>query len=101
MEKIIYFKAKYSTCQELFGIKKPLQLCPITTTQLGKCIKKGCQLYAIHVGFTNSKDKTLMLENIRVVQDFMDVFPENIPGLPPKTDIDFTIELLPGVAPVS
>ena len=42
-----------------------------------------------------------MLENIRVVQDFMDVFPKNIPGLPTKRDIDFTIELLHGVAPVS
>ena len=29
------------------------------------------------------------------------MFPDAIPGLPPKRDIDFTIELVPGVAPVS
>ena len=31
----------------------------------------------------------------------MDVFLDEIPGLPPKRDIDFTIELVPGAAPVS
>ena len=31
----------------------------------------------------------------------MDVFPNEIPGIPPKSDIDFTIELVPGKAPVS
>ena len=29
------------------------------------------------------------------------MFPDEIPGLPPKRDIDFTIELVPGAAPVS
>ena len=41
------------------------------------------------------------LENIPVIQDFIDVFPKSIPGLPPRQDIDFTIELMPGAAPVS
>eukprot|EP00253_Pinus_taeda_P021979 PITA_21979 len=53
------------------------------------------------VGYANSKDKTATLESIPVVQEFADVFPEEIPGLPPKRDIDFTIELVPGAAPVS
>eukprot|EP00253_Pinus_taeda_P024905 PITA_24905 len=41
------------------------------------------------------------LENIPVIQEFADVFPESILGLPPKRDIDFTIELIPRVAPTS
>ena len=36
-----------------------------------------------------------------MLQEFRDVFPDEIPRLPPKRDIDFTIELVPGVAPVS
>ena len=36
-----------------------------------------------------------------MLQEFRDVFPDEIPGLPPKRDTDFTIELVPGVAPVS
>jgi len=41
------------------------------------------------------------LENIPVIQEFADVFPEEIPTLPPKRDIDFTIELVPREASVS
>jgi len=41
------------------------------------------------------------LESILVIQDFVDVFSENMLGLPPRRYIDFTIELIPGVAPVS
>ena len=36
-----------------------------------------------------------------MLQEFKDVFPDDILGLPPKRDIDFTIELLPGAAPMS
>ena len=36
-----------------------------------------------------------------MLQEFRDVFLDEIPGIPPKRDIEFTIELVPGVAPVS
>ena len=36
-----------------------------------------------------------------MLQEFEDVFPDEILGLPPKRDIDFTIELVPGAAPMS
>jgi len=38
------------------------------------------------------------LDNIPIIQDFVDVFPESIPGLPPRRDIDLNIELIPGAA---
>jgi hypothetical protein len=41
------------------------------------------------------------LEDIRVVSEFPDVFPENLPGMPPDRDIEFSIELIPGTAPLS
>jgi len=58
-------------------------------------------VYAIQVGYANTKDKTATLESIPVIQEFPDVFPEEILGLPPKRDTYFTIELVPGVAPLS
>ena len=73
----------------------------MTTSKLAKCIRKGCQVYAIQVGYVESKDKSVSLENIPVIQIFPEVFPKEIPGLPPKRDIDFTIELIPGATPVS
>jgi len=36
-----------------------------------------------------------------VVQEFMGVFPDEIPGLPPKREIEFAIDLIPGAGPVS
>ena len=68
--------------------------------QLKKFCRKGCQLYAAHI-LETSGDENLRLEDYQVLQEFKDVFPDEIPGLPPKRDIDFIIELVPGVAPVS
>jgi hypothetical protein len=45
--------------------------------------------------------KAIALEDIRVVHDFSDVFPEELPGMPPDRDIKFLIELLPGTPPIS
>lgn len=53
----------------------------------------------MQVGYTNSKEKTATLENIPIVQNFPDVFPEDIPGLTLSRDIDFTIELVLGAIP--
>lgn len=55
----------------------------------------------MQVGYSNSKHKTSSLENLPTIQEFTNVFPEEIPGLPRKGDIDFTIELVLGAAPVS
>jgi hypothetical protein len=41
------------------------------------------------------------VEKISVVCEFMDVFPDDLPGLPPDRDVEFRIDLKPGTAPVS
>jgi hypothetical protein len=41
------------------------------------------------------------LEEIRVVQEYPNVFPEDLPGMPPDRDIEFIIELLPETPPIS
>jgi hypothetical protein len=48
-----------------------------------------------------NQTKAIALDDIRVVQDFPDVFPEELPGMPPDRDIEFLIELLPGTPPIS
>jgi hypothetical protein len=45
--------------------------------------------------------KAIALEDIRVVQEYPDVFPEELSGTPPDRDIEFLIELLPRTAPIS
>jgi hypothetical protein len=45
--------------------------------------------------------KVTTSEEIKVVQEYLDVFPEELPGMPPDRDIEFLIELLPGTPPIS
>ncbi len=40
------------------------------------------------------------LQEIPIVQDYPDVFPEYLPGMPPKRDIEFRIDLVPGANPI-
>jgi hypothetical protein len=48
-----------------------------------------------------NQTKAIALEDIRVVQDYPDIFPEELLGMPPDRDIEFLIELLPGTPPIS
>jgi hypothetical protein len=45
--------------------------------------------------------KGMPLEDIKVVCEYPDVFPENLPGMRPNCDIEFSIDLLPSTAPIS
>jgi hypothetical protein len=43
----------------------------------------------------------IKLDDIPIVFEYPDVFPDDLPGMPPDRDIDFVIELQPGIAPIS
>jgi hypothetical protein len=45
--------------------------------------------------------KADLIEDIRVIYEYPDVFPHDLPGMPPKRDIEFIINLLPGTAPIA
>ncbi|GKG58882.1 hypothetical protein Tco_0594652, partial [Tanacetum coccineum] len=40
------------------------------------------------------------MEDVPVIRKFPEVFPEELPGLPPPRQVDFQIDLVPGAAPV-
>ncbi|GJT47373.1 putative reverse transcriptase domain-containing protein [Tanacetum coccineum] len=47
------------------------------------------------------KSKEKQLEEVPIVQDFPEVFPEDLPGISPTRQMEFQIDLIPGVAPVA
>ena len=40
-------------------------------------------------------------EEVPVVREFADVFPDELPGMPPERDVEFTIDLVPGTKPTA
>ncbi|GKB29647.1 reverse transcriptase domain-containing protein [Tanacetum coccineum] len=55
----------------------------------------------IRVQVMEKKSYEKRLKDIPVVREFLEVFPENLPGLPPFRQVEFQIDLIPGAAPVA
>ena len=49
----------------------------------------------------DTRKEILKLDDILVVREFPDVFPEDLPGIPIDKEIEFFIDLLPGTSPIS
>jgi hypothetical protein len=84
----------------LQGIQKPVSVRRISTLQMKKYFIKGCHLYAIHV-LEYVEDEKPNLEDHPMLREYRDVFPEEVLGLPPRRDIDFSVELAPGAMTIS
>ncbi|XP_049399822.1 uncharacterized protein LOC125863894 [Solanum stenotomum] len=64
-----------------------------------KLIAKGCIYHMVHVHDIDKEPMTL--QSIPIVNEFSMVFPDDLPGIPPEREIDFTIVLLPDTQPIS
>ncbi|GJU78538.1 putative reverse transcriptase domain-containing protein [Tanacetum coccineum] len=64
---------------------------------------KGCLVFLAHITTNEVEDKSekKRLEDVPIVQDFPEVFPEDFPGLPLTRQVEFQIDLVPGAAPVA
>ncbi|KAM1121635.1 hypothetical protein ACFX19_003335 [Malus domestica] len=64
-----------------------------------KLLEKGCQGYLAYVVLNDNVPSSV--EDVRMGRHFPDVFPDDLPGLPPDRYVEFTIDLLPGTDPIS
>ena len=71
----------------------------ILVMQARQLLRKGCEAFLDLV--LNSKRGQIELENIMVVKYFPNVFPKELPSIPPKREVDLSIEILPRTAPTS
>ncbi|KAL8102858.1 hypothetical protein AgCh_027400 [Apium graveolens] len=71
----------------------------LTAIEARRLIRQGCEVYLAHV--MDVEKESVRIEDILIVRDFPDVFPDELPGLPPDREIEFTIDLAPGTEPVS
>ncbi|GJU45656.1 putative reverse transcriptase domain-containing protein [Tanacetum coccineum] len=75
----------------------------ISCTKTLKYMEKGFPIFLAHITAKEVEDKSKekRLEDVQIVQDFPEVFPEDLPGLPPTRQVEFQIDLVPGAAPVA
>ncbi|XP_033509762.2 uncharacterized protein [Nicotiana tomentosiformis] len=64
-----------------------------------RMISKGCLAYLAHI--INPESEPPALQSVPVVREFLEVFPYDLLGLPPKRIIDFGIDIMPRTQPVS
>ena len=95
-EKTLKYKGEYETTRTTQGIPKPILVRQVTTMQFKKCMRKGCQVYTIQVTNLLEKDDKPNMEYFVVLCHFRDVFVDEIPEFPPRREIDFSIDMLPG-----
>ena len=97
-EKIVRVKAPGGECLIRKNSVFPIQT--ISAVQAIEMIKHGDKGYLCFIASSEEKIK-LSLEETPIVCDYPDVFPEDLPGLPPRREVDFHIDLIPDATPIS
>ncbi|KAL0295930.1 UNVERIFIED_CONTAM: Transposon Ty3-G Gag-Pol polyprotein [Sesamum radiatum] len=83
----------------IVGERKVTPNCLISAVTAFNLIKGGCEAYLDSVRDTRKVGPSV--SDVPVVREFPDVFPEELPGLPPHREVDFEINTIPGAAPIS
>ncbi|KAJ0876256.1 putative nucleotidyltransferase, Ribonuclease H [Helianthus annuus] len=73
----------------------PKQMSMLKASQ---CLKNGCVIYMAQVTIDEQNPK---IEDIPVISEYPEVFPEELPGLPPDRQVEFKIDIVPGAAPIA
>ncbi|GKD99793.1 putative reverse transcriptase domain-containing protein [Tanacetum coccineum] len=75
----------------------------ISCTKTHKYLLKGHHVFLASITAKETEDRSgeKRLEDVPIVRDFSEVFPEELPGLRPTRQVEFQIDLMPGAAPVA
>ncbi|KAL4016982.1 hypothetical protein IC575_024653 [Cucumis melo] len=71
----------------------------ISAIRASKLLSQGT--WGILASVVDTREVDVSLSSEPVVRDYPDVFPEELPGLPPHREVEFAIELEPGTVPIS
>ncbi|KAI3777744.1 hypothetical protein L1987_47546 [Smallanthus sonchifolius] len=83
----------------VYGEEPSMGLKLMSCTIARKYLRKKCVAFLAHI--VERKDKDKSPQDIPVIKDFPEVFPEDLPGLPPARKVEFRIDLVPGANPVA
>ncbi|KAI3685880.1 hypothetical protein L6452_35141 [Arctium lappa] len=83
----------------VYGERRKGEVAIISMVKARKCLVKGCPSFLAYVIDAKLEKKTL--EDVEVVREFSDVFPDDLHGLPPDRQVEFKIDLTPGAASIA
>ncbi|GJT78124.1 putative reverse transcriptase domain-containing protein [Tanacetum coccineum] len=99
-KKMVKLKSPNGEVICIYGDKKSRGLNLISMMKTIKCLRKGCMAYLAYVTKAKEIEKK-EVSNIHIVCDFPDVFPGDLPGIPPKRQVEFGIDLIPRATPIA
>ncbi|XP_073030636.1 uncharacterized protein [Primulina eburnea] len=73
----------------------------VSAIRMSRLLEHGHEGYLIYAVDVTQKKKEVGIEDIPIVAEFTDVFPDEIPGFPPAREVEFGIELMPGTSLIS
>ncbi|XP_076894416.1 uncharacterized protein LOC143546690 [Bidens hawaiensis] len=97
-KKIIEIHTPIGERIQIEGDKSAGHVSIISMIKANKCLRKGC------LGFMAcviKEPKKNQIDDVPVVKEYVDVFPEELPRIPPDREVEFRIDLLPGTAPIA
>ncbi|KAD6796253.1 hypothetical protein E3N88_07149 [Mikania micrantha] len=98
-EKLLRIPLPSDRVLEVKGDQAKRSVKIISCIKARKCLQKQCIAFLAHV-VEKEKDKK-KIQDVPVVKEYPEVFPEDLPGLPPVRPVEFRIDLIPGATPVA
>nr|XP_043633095.1 uncharacterized protein LOC122604272 [Erigeron canadensis] len=98
-EKAVYLKTSRGEDLVVYGNRKERSIPVCTFTRAKRYISHGCHAYFAHI--VDVEKKPLSIEDIPIVNKFVDFFPEDLSGIPPERQVEFSIDLIPGANPIA
>ncbi|KAI3735710.1 hypothetical protein L6452_15220 [Arctium lappa] len=98
-KKLIRLPNHFGEVVVIYDEKRKGEVAIITMAKARKCLVKGCSSFLAYVIDANLKKSKL--EDVKIMREFPDVFPDDLPGLPPDRQVEFRIDLVPGAAPIA
>ncbi|GJT40467.1 putative reverse transcriptase domain-containing protein [Tanacetum coccineum] len=105
-EKLVqvpYGNETLTFCGNESSNERESRLAVISYSKAQEYMAKGCQVFLAQISAKKEEDKSegKQIKDVPIIRDFPEVFPEDLPGLPPARPVEFQIDLIPGAVPVA
>ncbi|XP_073029363.1 uncharacterized protein [Primulina eburnea] len=98
-QKLVQFRTTESSSWFFYGEGARPPMPVVSALKACRALESGGEGYLIYA--IDSSTSSVGTDDIPVVCEFPDVFPDEIPGFPPIREVEFGIELIPGTTPIS